>query len=593
MRRTLLFVLPALVALGPGCSCDGGGVSKVTGTIALDVGVVDIGAVCLGDSTTYALGVSNSAPVPLNISSVTVQGDGASAFTVQSFPEVVASGSSDEIVLAFAPTAAGDVFADLVVESDDQDHPSVTVRLNGAGDDGVRVDAQLLCEGEDGTTLAPCKAPLSFGSVALGSFLERPIVLSNAGCAVLTVSSVEITADGNQGDAFELGGESAPFKVSRAGGRTIAPKFSPLDSDSYVATLSVTWADENVGGEPFTTDTMLVGYGVEPHVVITPASFSFKDADVSTPQTQAFTAQNIGGLDTEITSLTFQSGNPDFTAVPSAELPVTLPSQGTFDFDVTYAPTEAGRDAEVLLVGTSEGTVEVKLTGGAVPNLTLDPAATVDFGSVETGGSAEAQVTIGNTGQAALTVNDLTFSLNPSDVFSIVAAPPLPVVVQPNDSFQITLGFDDNPRIGTDGAGGGQSEVGELAVVTDDPAYDLQGHTRTLNLETDTVKNLGPTAVIRTYIAGTECVTYPCSMLTTETASFDASSSTDPESDPLGYSWRLVSAPQGGTATLTGLSGAAAELSPDFPGEWNVELTVTDLFGNTSTEVVKLLVSQP
>jgi len=59
----------------------------------------------------------------------------------------------------------------------------------------------------------------------------------------------------------------------------------------------------------------------------------------------------------------------------------------------------------------------------------------------------------------------------------------------------------------------------------------------------------------------------------------DATSSTDPENNPLTYQWKLSSAPSGSAAVIANAGTPLATLVPDVPGDYTVTLTVSDFLG--------------
>jgi hypothetical protein len=61
-----------------------------------------------------------------------------------------------------------------------------------------------------------------------------------------------------------------------------------------------------------------------------------------------------------------------------------------------------------------------------------------------------------------------------------------------------------------------------------------------------------------------------------EAVVFDGTGSSDPNGDPLTYSWSLVSAPAGSVASLSNGSTAQPGLTPDLPGQYVVSLVVND-----------------
>jgi hypothetical protein len=56
----------------------------------------------------------------------------------------------------------------------------------------------------------------------------------------------------------------------------------------------------------------------------------------------------------------------------------------------------------------------------------------------------------------------------------------------------------------------------------------------------------------------------------------DGSGSSDVDGDPLTYRWAFTVRPDGSTATLTGTTSVAASFTPDLPGEYVVQLVVSD-----------------
>jgi hypothetical protein len=70
----------------------------------------------------------------------------------------------------------------------------------------------------------------------------------------------------------------------------------------------------------------------------------------------------------------------------------------------------------------------------------------------------------------------------------------------------------------------------------------------------------------------------------------DGSGSSDPEDDPLAFSWSFVQTPTGSTAMLTGAGTDVPFFVPDLPGVYVVELVVSDPFDDSAPDTITITV---
>jgi parallel beta-helix repeat protein len=68
-----------------------------------------------------------------------------------------------------------------------------------------------------------------------------------------------------------------------------------------------------------------------------------------------------------------------------------------------------------------------------------------------------------------------------------------------------------------------------------------------------------------------------------DTVTLDASGSSDPDGDSLSYSWRFVSKPAGSSANLSDPTAISPTFQVDVPGDYRVQLVVTDQHGGSSS----------
>ena len=76
-----------------------------------------------------------------------------------------------------------------------------------------------------------------------------------------------------------------------------------------------------------------------------------------------------------------------------------------------------------------------------------------------------------------------------------------------------------------------------------------------------------------------------------ERVELDGAGSSDPDGDPVAFSWEITTSPEGAAATLSDPGAPAPTLAPDVAGAWELTLTVTD--GElTGTDAVVVTVEQ-
>ena len=80
-------------------------------------------------------------------------------------------------------------------------------------------------------------------------------------------------------------------------------------------------------------------------------------------------------------------------------------------------------------------------------------------------------------------------------------------------------------------------------------------------------------------------------VLVGQTASFDGSTSVDPDGNPLTFVWTLKSAPGGSRAAATDAASSVAHLVPDMAGSYTVQLVVSDPY-NASAPTTATIVAQ-
>lgn len=126
--------------------------------------------------------------------------------------------------------------------------------------------------------------------------------------------------------------------------------------------------------------------------------------------------------------------------------------------------------------------------------------------------------------------------------------------------------------------------VGSTATLSDPTAEqprflaDLPGaYTFSLTVD-DTVLTSAPASVTITAIDDPPQprMSGPSAAITGQLVTFDASSSSDPNDDPLTYAWTMTTRPPGSAATLSATTSPVTQFTPDVDGPYGVSLVVSD-----------------
>ncbi|MES9969687.1 MAG: choice-of-anchor D domain-containing protein [Candidatus Thiodiazotropha sp.] len=136
----------------------------------------DFGKTCIGDFSDLPLTLSNSAPCPLTIQSITTSSGEFVLPSVLSFPIVIGPGDSLQIPIRFQPTGFGTKTGTLTIKSDDPQGPK-TIRVSGSAPAGRLSITGSTC----------------IGGVKACCAGERTLTLTNVGHCPLHVSHVGLT----------------------------------------------------------------------------------------------------------------------------------------------------------------------------------------------------------------------------------------------------------------------------------------------------------------------------------------------------------------------------------------------------------------
>jgi hypothetical protein len=148
-----------------------------------------------------------------------------------------------------------------------------------------------------------------------------------------------------------------------------------------------------------------------PRINVGVEELAFGNVQAGLTATQTVTISNTGNSDLGINGISI--GGTDSTVFTQTNSCTTIAPSASCDVDVTFAPsTEGTRNATLTIQSTDAETpsVDVGLTGrgvlAPVPEIGVNPES-IDLGRILLGESASAEVTVSNSGNAALQIDSI------------------------------------------------------------------------------------------------------------------------------------------------------------------------------------------
>ena len=371
-----------------GPSTDTGPVTPPVGTVTVDKGFLDFGAIDVGSaSTPQTVNVTvKGAAAPVN-ATVTGAGFAISANTCAAQQPIGACAIS----VKFAPQAVGGASGVLTVGSN-------SISLSGSGQPvgqfsaTDRVDLGTLLVNATATAVVQIIPNTANGVTGLTCTPSGgDLTLASQTCAATGAITAQCSF-------------TYTFKAATAG----------VKSDSVVCS----------GGGKTTQTTVAANVVTPSTLAVNPSSQPFT-AIVGQPVTWTFNVSNSGGSPTGTLAATISAGAPDF-AIASNDCVVALPALGVCKITVTFTPTAVGAKNGTLTVtdatpGSTPATATLTGTGIQDRLVTITPA-TSDFGTVKIPAVKTTAFTMANNGGTAtdivaLAASDPEFSIG-SDLCS-------------------------------------------------------------------------------------------------------------------------------------------------------------------------------
>jgi hypothetical protein len=197
-------------------------------------------------------------------------------------------------------------------------------------------------------------------------------------------------------------------------------------------------------------------------VLQVPTSLDFGDVCVGGSSMRTLEVCNVSKQDLNIASVS--SSDPQFTVTePTAGFPVIISPDHCFPFEVSLTPSSGGAASATVTVDSNDPvnpSVDVPASGtGTGPTIATVIANSGDFGDVCKDTFKDLDLTINNSGDCELIVDNITSS-DPN--FDVPGVMDYPLVIGPQDSLRVPLRFSPDDF-------GAYSAT--FTIFTNDPGY--------------------------------------------------------------------------------------------------------------------------
>jgi len=287
----------------------------------------DFGNVCLGESQDRVIQIFNIGEEDLEVTAITVTGDGFARLPTPQVPFTVAGGEHVDITVRFAPTAITQGTGQIIIDSSDPCQPRVAFDLTG------RVIYPI----------ATLSGRLDFGSLpvdnrSVGSSKTLNFYINNAGACPLVINSATIAAGSDPGFAMA----PPPFfpQTIQPGESLAVPVLfnPPAPPGPRFATVEVDAANDPTHPSPLTISAF--GIGLSPTISALPGHTIFPPTVVGCSRTQTITVFNTGPAELIVDGTSIAGAGYSLSPVT---LPIRLAPNASTNLTVTFTPGSVAR----------------------------------------------------------------------------------------------------------------------------------------------------------------------------------------------------------------------------------------------------------
>jgi photosystem II stability/assembly factor-like uncharacterized protein len=310
----------------------------IQGTGAVATAIANSGSfgnVCLGSFVDEMLTINNPGTCPLSISNITSSSPDFDTPSVLSYPLVVSSGGSINVVFRFQPSSFGAKFGTITIIGNAPAGPH-TVFVSGVAQ-APRLNLIIANRG-------------NFGKVCVGSFKDEPLILTNSGKCTLTVTGIVSSS----GEFIVPEVLSFPITIGPGNSLPIPIRFEPVSFGSKSATITVTSDDQ---ASPRTID---VSGNAPPGKLAVTGSTTFGGVNACCCADRTISICNVGECTLHVTSVRFKRKSQHWRLIHNP-FPAKLRPGSCLSVLIQYRATEKCPRCCELVIESDDPVTPVKI----------------------------------------------------------------------------------------------------------------------------------------------------------------------------------------------------------------------------------------
>lgn len=362
---------------------------------------IDFGPVEIEYSIARKLSISNAGSDTLKIKAVYFSGEQKNSF-YSNFEESIniLPDSTNILKINFLPIETGQHNSTINIVSNDEDFPEKKIAVKGEGFDDLY---NIVIENLEQDTI-------NFGNVKMGNDSTFKLVLKNIGSEPREILAAYIV--GENKNAFDCD-FSSEMEIKADETQTLAVEFSPLDTITQIAKLIIKSDDTfSESKEIFLTGKGYKNSPILKLLNVNNALLDFEGVGVERTSTIPLEIKNIGTETLSINAM-FVAGDDKNYFDCDFQDEFSLDAGENTSIDISFSPVEKREYNGVLKIYSNDDNSSVynlNLTGYGTQSVLeiLNPANNqIEFGDVKVEQDSTISVTIKNSGDGELTVEDV------------------------------------------------------------------------------------------------------------------------------------------------------------------------------------------